>query len=60
MRRRSLVPIVALALIAAPEPVTTVVGVALLCLWIAWPHLTGRVYRAAPCSGVIVYRGSLP
>lgn len=60
MRKKSLVPVVALALIAVPEPVTTVVGVAILCLWIAWPHLMGRVYRPAPCSGVVVYRGSLP
>jgi hypothetical protein len=59
--KRNLVPAVALALIAFPEPITTAVGVAMLCLHFALPHLTGQLaYRPAPCSGASVFRGSLP
>lgn len=58
--KRSLVPAVALALIAFPEPVTTVLGVALLCLCGALPQLTEQKgFRPAPCSGVVILRGSL-
>jgi hypothetical protein len=59
--KKSLLPAVALALIAFPEPVTTAIGVALLCLCAALPQLTEqRSFRPAPCSGVVVLRGSLP
>jgi hypothetical protein len=61
MHKKSLVPAVALALIAFPEPVTTAVGLAMLCLYVALPALTRQTaYRPAPCSGTVVLRGSLP
>jgi hypothetical protein len=61
MHKKSLVPAVALALIVFPEPVTTAVGAAMLCLYYALPALTGQqAYRPAPCSGARVLRGSLP
>ena len=61
IRKKSLVPAVALALIAFPEPVTTAVGAAMLCLYLASPALTGQqAYIPAPCSGARVYRGSMP
>ncbi len=57
MKRKNVLKLLALALIAAPEPFTTVPGVALLCLSFAFP---GYRYRMAPCSGVIIRRGTLP
>jgi hypothetical protein len=58
--KRSLVPAVVLALIAFPEPVTTVLGVALLCLCSTLPQLTEQKgFRPAPCSGVVILRGTL-
>jgi hypothetical protein len=61
IRKRSLVPAVALALIAFPEPVTTAIGAGMLCLYYALPALTGQqAYVPALCSGARVYRGSLP
>jgi len=57
MKRRNILKLMALALIAAPEPFTTVTGVALLCLSLAFPN---NQYRMAPCSGVIIRRGTLP
>jgi hypothetical protein len=59
--KKSLVPAVALALIAFPEPVTTMVGIAMLGLYAALPALTKQpAYRPAPRSGVVVLRGTLP
>jgi len=61
IRKKSLVPAVAMALIAFPEPVSTAVGGAMLCLYYALPVLTGQqAFRPVPCSGASVYRGSLP
>ena len=61
IRKKSLVPAAALALIAFPEPVTTAVGAVMLCLYFALPALTGQqAFSPAPCSGARVYRGSLP
>ena len=57
MKRKNILKLMALALIAAPEPFTTVTGVALLCLSFAFPT---SEYRMAPCSGVIIRRGKLP
>ncbi|MDM7998839.1 MAG: hypothetical protein QUS33_02260 [Dehalococcoidia bacterium] len=59
--RNSLAVAAAMALIAFPEPITTVVGVALLGFCGAMPAFAGQhSYRPAPCSGTVIRRGLLP
>jgi len=54
---RSLIRLAGITLVVMPEPFTTLPGVALLLASFAAPD---RSYRPAPCSGVIVRRGTLP
>lgn len=54
---KNLVRLAAVAMIAFPEPVTTVAGAVVLGFSFAIPN---NEYRMAPCSGVIIRRGTLP